>query len=146
MSEQENVEFFRRWFEEVWNQGHLEAVEEMMAADAVGFGQGGPDAVIRGPADFRTFVSRFRRAFPDIKLSIEDAFGNGDRVALRWSAVMTHLGDDLGIAATGKRVMTNGISIARIRGGKIVEGWDNWDQFGLLQKLGAVQTTSVSLM
>ena len=70
MAEHENVTLFRRWFEEVWNRGRLAAVDEMMAPDAVGFGQGGPDTVIHGPADFRAFVDRFRRAFPDIKLTI----------------------------------------------------------------------------
>jgi predicted ester cyclase len=39
--------------------------------------------------------------------------------------------------ATGKPVLLSGISIVRINNGKIVEGWDNWDQLGMLQQIGA---------
>jgi predicted ester cyclase len=59
---------------------------------------------------------------------------------------MTHLGDDLGVPATGRRVRITGISIARIYEGSIIEGWDNWDEFGLMQKLGVLQTAGASLM
>ena len=43
-----------------------------------------------------------------------------------------------GIPSSGKRVSVNGMSVQRIGAGKIVEGWDNWDQLGLLVQLGAV--------
>ena len=79
----------------------------------------------------------FRGAFPDIKLVVEDILGAEDKVVVRWSAKMTHSGDALGIAATDKTVRSRGISIARIARGKIVEGWDNWDQLGMLEQLGA---------
>jgi len=54
---------------------------------------------------------------------------------VRWSAVMTHTGDQLGIPATNKRVKVTGISIAQIEDGKIVRGWDNWDQLAMQQQL-----------
>jgi predicted ester cyclase len=59
-------------------------------------------------------------------VTVEDAFGAGDKVVARWSATMTHKGGQLGIPASGKHVLITGISIGRIVNGKIVEGWDNW--------------------
>ena len=50
---------------------------------------------------------------------------------------MTHTGDVLGIPPSGKSIRIGGISIARIFHGKIVEGWDNWDQLGMLGQTGA---------
>lgn len=50
---------------------------------------------------------------------------------------MTHSGDDLGMQATGKSVRITGTTIARILNGQIIEGWDNWDQLGMLQQIGA---------
>lgn len=99
---QDNITIVRRWFDEVWNRGRVATIPELMAADAVGVGQGGAEVAIHGPHEFQVFVERLRGAFPDIHVTIEDAFGAGDKVAARWSATMTHRGDHLGIPASGK--------------------------------------------
>jgi steroid delta-isomerase-like uncharacterized protein len=83
------------------------------------------------------FVERIRSAFSDIKLTVEDAFGAQDKVVVRWSGAMTHTGDGLGIPGSGKSLRITGITIARILDGQIGEGWDNWDQFAMLQQIGA---------
>ena len=54
---------------------------------------------------------------------------------VRWSSVMTHTGDHLGVAASHKTVHITGITIARIANGKIIEGWDNWDQLAMMQQI-----------
>ena len=102
-------------------------------------GQGLQGAITRGPRDFVPFVKRIRGAFPDIRLKVEDAFGEGDKVVVRWSADMTHQGDTLGVPATFRRVRVTGISVVRIAKGKIAEGWDNWDQLAMMQQIGALQ-------
>jgi predicted ester cyclase len=81
------------------------------------------------------FVERIRSAFSDIKLSVEDAFGAQNKIVVRWSGTMTHSGDGLGISASGKPVRITGVTIARIIDGRIVEGWDHWDQLGMLQQI-----------
>jgi predicted ester cyclase len=58
---------------------------------------------------------------------------------VRWSAVMTHTGDHLGTPATNKKVQVTGITIAQIQNGKIIRGWDNWDQLALMQQLAATR-------
>src|SRR5581483_10948697 len=147
MSTKENVALMRRWFEEVWNQGKIETVHELLAEGAIGVGQAEPGVEIHGPADFIPFVHRIRGAFPDIKVTVEDAFGARDQVVLRWSATMTHTGNHLGIPASGKPVRITGMSMVRIRDGKIVVGWDNWDQLAMMQQIGAYEhprTTAVA--
>ena len=58
-----NVALIHRWFGEVWNQGRLETIQELMAPEFIGVGQSGPEAVIRGPRGFalssRTCAARF---------------------------------------------------------------------------------------
>jgi predicted ester cyclase len=39
---------------------------------------------------------------------------------------------------TGKQVTVSGLTISRLEGGKIVEEFQNWDTFGMMQQLGAV--------
>jgi steroid delta-isomerase-like uncharacterized protein len=146
VSAKENVALMRRWFEEVWNQGKVETVNELLAEDAVGVGQGEPGVEIHGPSDFIPFVQRIRGAFPDVKVTIEDAFGVRDKVVLRWSATMTHQGDHLGMPASGKPVRITGMTMVRIRDGKIVEGWDNWDQLAMMQQIGAYEQPGTALV
>ena len=146
MSSNENVALMRRWFEEVWNQGKVETVNELLAEDAVGTGQAEPGVKIHGPADFIPFVHRIRGAFPDIKVRVEDAFGADDNVVVRWSATMTHSGNHLGIPASGKPVRLTGMSMVRIRDGKIAEGWDNWDQLAMMQQIGAFEQPRTTLV
>ena len=81
-------------------------------------------------------MKEIRGAFPDIKVEVEDIFGADDKVVLRWSGTMTHTGDALGMAPSGKSVSSRGITIARFVDGQVVEGWDNWDQLGMLEQLG----------
>ena len=45
----------------------------------------------------------------------------------------------MGLPASGRTVRSRGITIARIVDGRIVEGWDNWDQLGMLEQIGAYQ-------
>jgi predicted ester cyclase len=69
-------------------------------------------------------------------LTIEDIIAEGETVMACWSCRGTHKGDLSGIAPTGKQVTISGVSIARFTGGKMAEGWVNWDAQGLMQQLG----------
>jgi steroid delta-isomerase-like uncharacterized protein len=137
MSVHYNIRLATRWFQEVWNEGKMETVHELLSSDAVAIGQAGGEVELHGPQEFVPFVEQIRTAFPDIKVDVEDAFGADNKVVLRWSARMSHRGHTLGIPATGKPVRLTGISIVQIVNGKIVAGWDNWDQLGMLQQIGA---------
>ena len=137
MSAEKNIQLMRRWFQEVWNEGRMQTVHDLLSPDAVARGQRGADAELRGPEEFVKFAREIRGAFSDIQMNVEDVFGAGDKVVLRWSATMTHTGDAFGLPASGRTVRSRGISIARIVDGKIVEGWDNWDQLGMLEQIGA---------
>jgi steroid delta-isomerase-like uncharacterized protein len=146
MSVQENIELMERWFKEVWNDGRTQTIYDLLAPDAVAIGQLEDQTPLRGPAEFASFVERTRGAFPDIEVTVDDAFGADDKVVVRWSATMTHSGDHLGMPATGESVRLSGISIARFAGKRIVEGWDHWDQLGMLKQIGVYPSPPASLL
>lgn len=131
----ENKVLLRRWFEEVWNKGRSVAIDEMLTPQSVVHGLG---ADLKGPAGFKPFHSAYRNAFPDVTVQIDAIIAEGDIVAARWSGTGTHRGDGLGFAPTGRRVQLNGMVFVRVEGGKLVEGWNNFDQLGILQQLGVV--------
>ena len=129
----ENKALLRRWFDEVWNRGRVEAIDELLTGDAVIHGLG---ADAHGPDGFKPFHAAYRSAFPDVTLQIEDIVAEGDRVAARWSGTGTHRGASLGFDATGRRVRFSGMVFARVENGRLVEGWNVFDQLGMLQQLG----------
>ncbi len=134
----ENIVLLRRWFEQVWNQKRLAAIAEMASPDCVGHGQA-EHAVVIGLGQFEQFAQGLQAGFPDLNVEIDFAFEQGDKVVARWTATMTHTGPFLEIGPTGRHATVTGTTIVKIANGKIVEGWDNWDQLGLLVQIGAVE-------
>ena len=138
MSETENVALMKRWFEEVWNQGKIETIHELLAKSAIGFGQREHGRPTRGPEDFVEFATELRTAFPRVQVKINDSFGCQDKVITRWTADLT--------SPAGKTVTITGMTMVRIENGQIVEGWDSWDQLTMLLELGAVKMVSPQIV
>ncbi|MGH9902057.1 MAG: ester cyclase, partial [Pyrinomonadaceae bacterium] len=118
-------------------KGRAEAIDEMFAPDGVAHGLGEAGVDVHGPVAFKPFFEKMRGAFPAFEVTVEDTIAEGDLVAARWTARMTHGGDQLGMAATGRQVAVTGMSIIRARDGQIVEAWNNWDILGMMQQIGA---------
>jgi steroid delta-isomerase-like uncharacterized protein len=77
-------------------------------------------------------------AFPDLNRPVDDLIAEGDKVVARWRAEGTHTGSFQGVPPTGRRASITGITIFRLRDGKIVEEWGESDMLGLLQQVGAL--------
>ncbi|MET0622108.1 MAG: ester cyclase [Pyrinomonadaceae bacterium] len=136
----DNAALIRRWFEEVWNKGREEAIDDLFDEDGVAHGladeTGQP---LRGPAGFKPFFRRLRGAFPEMEVIVEDTVSEGDKVTARCTIRGRHGGGELGFAATGRPVEFTGIAIVRVRDGKIVEAWNNFDFLSMFQQLGALR-------
>jgi predicted ester cyclase len=73
-----------------------------------------------------------------MQITHDDTIGEGDKVVVRWTASGMHQGDLFGVPPTGKSVQVTGIDIFRVAGGQLAELWQNWDQLGMLQQVGAI--------
>ena len=136
MSAEENKAIFRRYVEEVSNEGNLDLVDEIF--DRYLAHQSDGHAEERGPEDVKRFIGEFHQAFPDFHSEIEDQIAEGDKVVTRWTMHGTHRGEFRGIAPTGKQITVTGIGIFRFSDGKVVESWDNFDQLGMMRQLGVI--------
>jgi predicted ester cyclase len=136
MSSEQNKKIVRRAFEEPW-KGKLEVVDELYASNYIGHDPAVPEP-LRGPKGVKEFISTYRAAFPDARITVEQQLAEGDLVATRWTGRGTHEGELMGITPTGKQVTVSGLTITRLEGDKIVEGFLNWDTFGMMQQLDAV--------
>jgi predicted ester cyclase len=131
----ENEELARILVEDVWNGGERERLTRALDPGCVLFLDDRDDLV--GRDAFWAFVSRYRDAFPDLTVTIEDVVSEGDKIALRQRVSGTHEGPVLGVEATGERVDVSRMVIHHVDDGRIVETGIVEDTVGLLQQLGA---------
>jgi steroid delta-isomerase-like uncharacterized protein len=121
-----------RWFDDIWNRRREETIDELMAPDVAGHMEG---EELHGPAAFKAIRAKLLGAMPDLHITVEDIVAAGDDAVARWHVTATHRGDQLGIPASHRAVAFRGMTWLRFREGKIVEGWDAWNQGALIQTL-----------
>ncbi len=135
---EDNKAIAHRWFREVWNQGREQTIDELLAPTVVAFGLGQGEATVHSAAEFKVFWRNLRSAIPDIEIRIEDSVAEGDRVAVRVIIEGTHKGEGLGGPPSGQRIYVQGICLIQIVNGKLVKGWNSWDQLGMLRQIGLI--------
>jgi steroid delta-isomerase-like uncharacterized protein len=132
----ETKALIRRYAEEIWNKGNLAVANEVIAPNFSGFFPGLPE--FNGLEGFKQRFASMYTAFPDLQVTIEDIFAEGNKVVARWTMRGTHKGDLMGLAPTSKQVKWTAIVIYHIVGGKIEKMWGEVDNIGLMQQLGVV--------
>ena len=136
---EEYESFLHRWFEEVWNKGREEAIDKMFAADGITNGlsdvKGNP---VRGTEGFKTLHRAFRKAFPNLQITVEDTICEGDKIAARCTARATHTGEGIGVSPTNQPIEFTGLTIVKIKNGKIVEAWNEFDFMKMYSQVGAL--------
>ena len=134
MSEQ-NKTLARRWFEDLFSRGDLDAADEILGAEFVDHLTHEDE---RGLEELKDYVSIYRTAFPDIEDTVEEIVAEADKVVVRWRSRGTHQGEFMGVAPTGRDVTFTGMRLFRFAENKIAESWVNIDERGLQEQLGAV--------
>lgn len=137
MSNEENKATSRRFYEELFNRGNLDAAEEIVSSDFVLHDPNLPEEV-RGPEGLKQFVTLYRNAFPDIDFTIDKQVAEDDMVGTRWVARGTHQGELMGIAPTGTRVAVEAFTLHRFSGARIAEDWAHYDALGMMRQLGVI--------
>ena len=137
MAAEENKALARQFIEEGFSKGNLAVADAIIAPNFVNYDPGTPP-LSSGPEGYKQLVTAYRTAYPNLQLSVDDLFAEGDKVAVRWSARGTHTGQLGDIPPTGKQMMITGISVLTIAGGKVAAQHTNWDTLGMLQQLGVI--------
>ena len=135
MSIEENRIIIERYYNEAWNAGKLEILDEIIDPNYINHSPGIPNTA-RGPAGLKPIISALRFGFPDLGFEIDDMVITEDKVAVRCTMHGTHLGDLFGMPPTGKKVNVNQMQIEYIKNGKIVEHWRQSDDMGMMRQLG----------
>ena len=124
-----NKSVTRRVYEEGLSQGRFEVP---YSADFVG--HGGRTTFTH--ADGMAEAKGWRKAFPDLNITVDKQVAERDMVAVRWTARGTNTGTGNGIPVTGRAVQITGTTLFRMDDGRIAEEWTCADSLGLMKQLG----------
>ena len=131
----DNKATMSRIYEEVFSQGDLGLIDELLADDFVEHEEL-PPGVPQGKGAPRAMMTMMRGAFPDFHARVEELLEDGDKVIARVRFSGTHQGEFMGIPATGKRFDIAVIDIIEFRDGKGVAHWGVMDMAGMMEQLG----------
>ena len=110
----------QKFIEEVFNARKTEEANNFVTPDVIYHGMG---EEVRGLEEFKRWVAEDLSAFPDMKITIVDNFGEGNKVAVRWTLKATHEKDFADFPATHKKFETQGVEIFHFEGNKVKEAW-----------------------
>jgi steroid delta-isomerase-like uncharacterized protein len=123
---------------DAFNTGDVSALGDVFAADHVTHDAQNPFTDLPPLERLRSQVAVYRGAFPDLVMTVDAQYEDGDVVVSRWTATGTQTGELAGLPATGREATVAGIQIDRFDGDRMAEGWGCWDALGMLQQLGAI--------
>ncbi len=138
MSTEQNKAVVRRFYEEMLSRHQLAVAGELFTDDFVDHDPDDPEGRVSGIEGAKEEVGVYIAAFPDMEVSVDDLFAEGDRVAVRGTLRGTHAGALAGIPPTGKAVTVPAIQTFRLVDGKIAEAWLSIDRLAMLQQIGAL--------
>lgn len=139
MSIEANKAIVRRFYEEVFNQRNVNAIDELVQTEFI---NNDPTPVAaRDPESMKQFIKTLTQAFPDHHHAIEDLIAEGDKVVMRCTLTATHRGQFPGfleMPPTGKAICQRQIHILRVQDGKLAEHWVVRDDLTMMQQLGVI--------
>lgn len=130
-----------RWFEEVWNQGREDVMEEMFPPEGIAHGLG--EAPVRGAAEYLPFYRAFKESLPDINVTIEEYIEDGERIAAHCRVRAVHSGKGLGFGPTNQALDFEFMAFATIRDGKIMEARNILDFEKMYKQMGVFALRNV---
>jgi steroid delta-isomerase-like uncharacterized protein len=116
----------------IWNEKDLSAIDDLIHKDAVAHS---PLGNFHGQEAMKKIARTWLMGFPDLVVKNIATICEGDLVVIQWQAEGSHQGEFKGINPTGKQVSYAGVTIYRIKEGKIVEYWAYTDMQHLLEQL-----------
>ena len=133
MSREENKRLVRRYYEEVFTQRNLAALEELFASDFIGHSASGGTYTL---AEMRRIIAQEHEDMPDDETIVEEQLAEDDRVMSRWRYRWKHARSVFGEPPSGEWLTMEGVHVDRLAAGKIVERWEVKDVWGVVTRLG----------
>ena len=137
----DNVTIARRWFDEIFEKGYMETLDDIVAENIKIHGAGDSEAT--GRESFRTWLRWYRETFVESKWEITLLFEAGNKVVTRYRGTSTYKGGFVGIPSNNQLVTETGIIIFNIVDNKVVEIWCEYSDIQVLEQLGVFPPKTV---
>jgi predicted ester cyclase len=131
-----NIKMYTHVWDEIINKGKLGMFNDSNFTKNVVMHASPTDVV--GIDSAKAYYANYVTGFSNITFTIKDVFGQGDKLVKYWNFKGTHTVVFFGIAATGKPVSLDGVTLVRMENGKIAEERDFFDNLEFMQQLGLI--------
>ncbi|GAB3401659.1 hypothetical protein GCM10027318_09430 [Massilia agilis] len=129
-----NRRLLTSYFEQVWNQGQVDVLDELLATDYINHSPSTPNPPA-GPAGLKPIVQAMRAGIPDLHYDILDMVVAPDKVAVYTRVTGTHSGELFGMPASHRKIDVRQMQVEWIRDGRIWQHWRITDEAALVRQI-----------
>jgi predicted ester cyclase len=137
MIDEANIKVVTLYIEKVLNTGNINDIDVFISPDYTEVYQKQRYSI--GIEGAKKHIMGVRETYPDLHLSIDQQFSDGDWVITSYTMTGTHLGKWIGIKPTGKIIQVTGVNLDKVVNGKIVEHGGATNLFESLLEIGAIR-------
>ncbi|CUJ29118.1 ester cyclase [Cognatishimia activa] len=132
----EKVKLLEQWFQRVWNEADLDAIDDYFSQDTKAGGLM-PDMRL-GPQDFKDFVPLILALLDDLHIELLNNTENEDWLQSLYKVTALS-------AATSAPIQVLGQVTVRVENGKIIEAYNCFDFMGFFEQLGQLPEQSIAI-
>ncbi|AVR45379.1 hypothetical protein C7S20_08910 [Christiangramia fulva] len=133
---EKNIEMYTATWDNIINKRQIDQINNQNFDENVVM-LTSPENIV-GIADFKAYYQNFLTGFSDITFDIIDVFGQGNKIVKHWRFNGKHTGDFFGIPPTGNLVDVEGVTLVKMKNGRIAQEQDFMDNMAFMQQLGLV--------
>jgi predicted ester cyclase len=134
-AEAENLRVVEQFVVDVWNNKDVDLAKQLLSPEYRVRFYGLPE---KNYDDYFGYFPGQLQTWPDINVSIQHMFADGEWVSVRFTWTGTHTQTAFGVPPTGRVVTGGGIAHYRVTAGKVVEAWICEDMLSTLRSMGAI--------
>lgn len=131
-----NKAIVQRIFAEAWNEANVDEIATHIASD-LKFNFRGSTRNTDAQA-LKRLIDKWHRAFSDLRFRVHEIVAERDVVAVRLTFTGTHIGEWKEIRPTGRSIEVTQMMFFRVQDGRVVEAWEDYDEYGMRWQLGAL--------
>ena len=129
-----DIKMYSKVWDNIMNKGEIDLINKKKFDKNITLVTS-PENVV-GIDAFKAHYQNFLTGFSDIEFTIVDIFGQDDKIMKHWRFKGKHTGDFFGIQATNKAVDIGGVTLVKMKKGKILQEQDFMDNLSFFSQLG----------
>ena len=131
---EKDIKMYTDTWDQIVNDGNIDLINANNFTEDITM-ISSPENIV-GIDAFKAYYQNFLTGFSEIKFKVIEVLGQNDQIVKHWNFKGQHTGDFFEIPATGKFVDIDGVTIAKMRDGKIAQEHDFMDNLAFMSQLG----------